>query len=72
MKSIFTIDDEFFERRRANDFAASFFSATLSTRCMTTLNKIEVNLIQSSKKTRKYYLIKIQLYALHGPLVSHE
>jgi hypothetical protein len=55
MKSIFTIDDEFFERRRASDFAASFFSATLSTLCMTTLNKIEVNLIQSSKKTENLF-----------------
>ncbi|CAF4834139.1 unnamed protein product, partial [Rotaria sp. Silwood2] len=40
---------EFLERRRANDLAASFFSATLSTRCIVTLNIIEVNLIQSSK-----------------------
>jgi hypothetical protein len=52
-KNLFTIDAELFERRRANDFAASFFSATLSTRCMTILNTIEVNLIQSSTKKRK-------------------
>jgi hypothetical protein len=52
-ENLFTIDAEFLERRRAKDLAASFFSATLSTRCMTILNTIEVNLIQSSTKKRK-------------------
>jgi hypothetical protein len=56
--NLVTIEAEFFERRRANDLAASFFSATLSTRCMAILNTIDVNLIQSSEKK-----IRIQLDA---------
>ena len=62
---IFTIDAPFFERRRAKDLAASFFSATLSTRCMAIFNTIDVNLIQSSEEQKKKHIdsIRIQLDA---------